>query len=495
MLKERASGILLHISSLPGKFGIGTFGKEAYEFVDFLKQANQKYWQILPLTTTSYGDSPYQSFSAVAGNTHFIDFDLLANEGLLTKEDYKNIDFGQDEEKVDYEKLYFNRRPILEKAVTNFLKSKNNISLLTKFEQENSWLVDFANFMAFKEYFDNKSLEEWTDKKLIERDTKTIKKYEDKLQNEITYHKVTQFFFFTQWSKLRTYANEQGIKIIGDMPIYVSRDSVEMWAKKDLFKTNKKGELEYIAGVPADGFSPDGQLWGNPIYDWAKHKKENYAWWIERLSDNFKLYDVVRIDHFKGFSAFWQIPATSNSALDGEWKQGVGIELFDTIKSKLGALNIIAEDLGVIDEDTEELLKESGFPGMKVMQFAFDGNINNPYLLDSHIENSVAYIGTHDNETTKSWFANQDEETREEVLEYFDCEDEENIVESMIGVLFESDSNLIIVTMQDLLNKDNSARMNTPGVASGNWSWRMKKEELTEERANFLTQLVKKNKR
>ncbi len=495
MLNKRSSGILMHISSLPSNGGIGTFGKEAYNFVDFLVETEQTYWQILPLTTTSYGDSPYQSFSAIAGNTNFIDFDLLVEENLLNKKDYENVDFGNNLEKVDYEKIYYNKRPILEKAVTNFLLKKENLLLLENFKKENNWVKDFAEFMAFKEYFNNESLENWSDKKVIKRDEKTLKSYLPKLKDKIAYYEVTQLFFFKQWQQLKKYANKNNIKIIGDMPIYVSKDSVEMWANSELFKLNEEGELEFIAGVPADGFSPTGQLWGNPIYDWEKQKENNFSWWIERLKQNFELYDVVRIDHFKGFSEFWQIPNGSETALTGEWKKGVGIELFNAIEKKLGALPIIAEDLGVIDEKTEQLLAETKFPGMKVVQFAFDGNINNPYLLDNHIKNSVAYIGTHDNETTKSWFENLSDEKKLEVAEYFDNNNRENIVEDIIKVIFESESNIVIITMQDLLNKDNNSRMNTPGTPSDNWQWRMLKEELTEEKKNFLREVTVENKR
>lgn len=492
---ERKSGILMHISSLPSNQGIGNFGKEAYKFVDFLVESGQSYWQILPLTTTSYGDSPYQSFSAYAGNPHFIDLDSLVEEGLIKKEDYKKLDFGQDKSRVDYEKVYTNRRPVLEKAVKKFLSKKENIKKLEDFEKDNSWLNNYAEFIAIKESFDNKSLEEWPDKKIIDRDKASLEKKVKKLKKEILFHKTVQYFFFSQWAKLKNYANEKGIKIFGDMPIYVSRDSVEMWTQKELFKTNKKGELSFVAGVPADDFSEDGQFWGNPIYDWKAQEKEGFTWWIERVKNSFKLYDTLRIDHFRGFSEYWQIKASSDTALKGAWRKGPGIKLFKAIEKELGKLDIIAEDLGIIDESTEELLKKSGFPGMKVLQFAFDGDINNTYLLDNHIENSVAYIGTHDNDTTISWYEELDEVRREEVADYLDKEENESISWAMIRVLQESDSRLTIIPMQDLLEKDGQARMNKPATTENNWQWRMLENELTQDRIDFLKKVTIENNR
>lgn len=493
MLNKRSSGIVMHISSLPSNVGIGTFGKEAYNFVDFLVSAKQTYWQILPLTTTSYGDSPYQSFSAIAGNTHFIDFDLLVQEGVLSRRDYEEVDFGSDLEKVDYEKIYYHRRPVLEKAVSNFLLRKESVVLLEEFKKTHSWVVDFSQFMAFKEFFNDEPLEKWSDPHVIDRNEHVVESYLPTLADKIRYHEVTQFFFFQQWKQLKQYANQNNIKIIGDMPIYVSKDSVEMWANKELFKLDENGKLEFVAGVPADAFSPTGQLWGNPIYDWEKHKANQYSWWITRFKQNFELYDIVRVDHFKGFSEFWQIPNGSETALEGEWQTGVGIDLFHAVETELGTVSIIAEDLGVIDEKTEQLLKETAFPGMKVMQFAFDDNINNPYLLDNHIPNSVAYIGTHDNETTKSWFENLSSQKQQEVADYFENQDREKIVEDIINVIFESESNTVMITMQDLLNKDHHARMNTPGTSSNNWQWRMLKEELTQEKRNFLRRVTEEN--
>jgi len=301
-MKKRASGVLMHITSLPGKQGVGTFGQEAYDFVDFLVETDQTYWQILPLTTTSYGDSPYQSFSATAGNTHLIDLELLSEQGYLDKKDFETVNFGDDLESVDYARIFELRRPILEKAVKAFLSQKENIEALAEFEKDTSWLQDFADFIAIKEFFDNKALQEWDDKAVVRREEKALETYRAKLKDAILYHKVTQYFFYQQWAKLKAYANENGIEIIGDMPIYVSADSVEVWTMPELFKVDSDKNPICIAGVPADEFSDDGQLWGNPIYDWKNHAKTNYAWWVYRIQEGFKLYDLLRIDHFKGRS-------------------------------------------------------------------------------------------------------------------------------------------------------------------------------------------------
>jgi len=349
----RSSGVLMHITSLPNAFGIGSFGQSAYDFVDFLVETKQTYWQILPLTTTSYGDSPYQSFSAIAGNTHFIDFDLLAQAGLLNTSDYASVNFGEDPTKVDYECIFHARRPILEIAVKNFLTKDAFRSDFQNFEKNNrTWLDDYAEFMAFKEYFSNKALQKWEDKQLIARQPKALEKYRTMLKEKIQYFKVTQYFFFQQWKALKAYANRKGIQIIGDMPIYVAADSVEVWTKPELFQLDAERNPRFVAGVPADQFSATGQLWGNPLYDWEAHKKQHYAWWIHRIEESFKIYDVLRIDHFKGFSDYWQVDGKADIAKYGCWQPGPGYDLFKAIKAQLGDLPIIAEDLGNIDDNT-----------------------------------------------------------------------------------------------------------------------------------------------
>ena len=486
---KRSSGVLMHITSLPGEFGIGTFGKSAYDFVDFLEETKQTYWQILPLTTTSYGDSPYQSFSAVAGNLNLIDFSLLKEEGLLEESDYSNVNFGDNPEKVDYALLFEARRPILEKAVANTTKNSEVLAEIEKFEAENSsWLADYAEYMAIKESFGYQSFIHW-DEDIKNGEEAAREKYRTELQDSIRYYTVTQYFFFKQWLALKEYANKKGIKIIGDMPIYVSADSVEMWTMPELFKVDENNEPLYVAGCPADDFSPTGQLWGNPIYDWAKHKEQGFSWWIYRVQESFKIYDVLRIDHFKGFSDFWQIDKDAENAVNGTWEAGPGIELFQKIKEQLGDLPIIAENLGFIDEKAEKLLDDSGYPGMKILQFAFPGedNLDRPH---HYTQNSVAYTGTHDNDVVNGWYEKLSESEKELVSEYLNRRDDEAITEAMIRGIYSSVSDYAIVTMQDLLDKDATSRMNVPSTVGGNWEWRMLAEDLTDERKEFLENIT-----
>ena len=488
-MTKRSSGVLMHITSLPGKFGIGTFGKSAYDFVDFLEETNQTYWQILPLTTTSYGDSPYQSFSAVAGNLNLIDFSLLKEDGLLEESDYANVNFGENPEKVDYALLFEERRPILEKAVANTSKNSEVLAEIEKFEAENSsWLADYAEYMAIKESFGYKSFIHW-DEDIKKGEETAREKYRTELQDSIRYYTVTQYFFFKQWLALKEYANEKGIKIIGDMPIYVSADSVEMWTMPELFKVDANNEPLYVAGCPADDFSPTGQLWGNPIYDWEKHKEQGFSWWIYRVQESFKIYDVLRIDHFKGFSDFWQIDKDAENAVNGTWEAGPGIELFQKIKEQLGDLPIVAENLGFIDAKAEKLLDDSGYPGMKILQFAFPGedNLDRPH---HYTQNSVAYTGTHDNDVVNGWYEKLSESERKLVSEYLNRRDDETITEAMIRGIYSSVSDYAIVTMQDLLDKDATSRMNVPSTVGGNWEWRMLVEDLTEERKEFLRNIT-----
>ena len=488
-MTKRSSGVLMHITSLPGEFGIGTFGKSAYDFVDFLEETKQTYWQILPLTTTSYGDSPYQSFSAVAGNLNLIDFSLLKEEGLLEESDYSNVNFGENSEKIDYALLFEVRRPILEKAVANTAKYSNVLAEIEEFEKDNSsWLADYAEYMAIKESFGYQSFIHW-DEDIKKGEKAAREKYRTELQDSIRYYTVTQYFFFKQWLALKEYANDKGVKIIGDMPIYVSADSVEMWTMPELFKVDENNEPLYVAGCPADDFSPTGQLWGNPIYDWEKHKEQGFSWWIYRVQESFKIYDVLRIDHFKGFSDFWQIDKDAENAVNGTWEAGPGIELFQKIKEQLGDLPIIAENLGFIDEKAEKLLDDSGYPGMKILQFAFPGedNLDRPH---HYTQNSVAYTGTHDNDVVNGWYEKLSESEQELVSEYLNRRNDETITEAMIRGIYSSVSDYAIVTMQDLLDKDATSRMNVPSTVGGNWEWRMLAEDLTEERKEFLKNIT-----
>ena len=478
-MKKRQSGVLMHISSLPGKYGIGSFGQAAYDFVDFLVRTKQRYWQILPLGTTSYGDSPYQSFSAFAGNTHFIDFDLLIEQGLLDASDVEGIDFGQDPTEVDYAKIFEQRRPLLEKAVQAFIKTGDWDDFSRFAEQNAAWLEVFAEYMAIKEHFDNLAWTEWPDEAIRRREAASLASYREKLADKLTYHRVTQYLFFKQWLKLKAYANEHHIEIVGDMPIYVAADSADVWAQPHFFKTDAVGKPTCVAGCPPDEFSETGQLWGNPIYDWEAMDKDGYAWWIERLRESFKIYDIVRIDHFRGFESYWEVPAGSETSASGKWVKGPDYKLFAAVKEALGDLNIIAEDLGFMTDEVIELRERTGFPGMKILQFAFnpdDESIDSPHLAPN---NSVMYTGTHDNNTVLGWYKDEiDDATRQYMAQYTNRKEYETVPHAMLRTIFASVSYMAIATMQDLLELDGSARMNLPSTIGGNWAWRMTAEEL-----------------
>ena len=488
----RSSGVLMHITSLPNAFGIGSFGQSAYEFVDFLVETKQTYWQILPLTTTSYGDSPYQSFSAIAGNTHFIDFDLLTQMGLLKEADYASVNFGDDPTSVDYERIFSARRPILETAVKNFLANQSFQADFQNFEKNNRlWLDDFAEFMAIKEHFGNQALQKWADKKAVARDPKTLEKYRTMLADQIQYFKVTQYFFFKQWGELKDYANQKGIKIIGDMPIYVAADSVEVWTKPELFQLDKERNPLFVAGVPADQFSATGQLWGNPLYDWEEHKKQGYTWWIHRIEESFKIYDVLRIDHFKGFSDYWQVDGKADIAKYGSWQPGPGYNLFKVVKEQLGDLPIIAEDLGNIDEKARKLLTDCNYPGMKILQFGFE-DVSGKSLDSPHycIPHSIAYTGTHDNDVTNGWYNGLTTQQQQYINDYTHRHNDESICQAMIRQLFATVNNTAIATMQDILDSPASSRMNVPSTIGGNWQWRMQKSDLTQDKKDFLAKMT-----
>ena len=484
-MKERQSGVLMHISSLPGKYGIGSFGKSAYDFVDFLVRTKQRYWQILPLGTTSYGDSPYQSFSAFAGNTHFIDFDRLIEEGLLTESELDGLDFGQDPRKVDYAKVFNNRRPVLEKAVKRFLE-RGDLAAYEKFVADNaSWLEVFVEYMAIKEHFDLKAWTEWPDAAVRRREASSLATYREKLADRLTYHRVTQYLFFKQWLELKNYANEHHIEIVGDMPIYVAADSADVWAQPHFFKTDAVGKPTCVAGCPPDEFSETGQLWGNPLYRWEYHRQTGYEWWLKRLSHCFKLYDAVRIDHFRGFDQYYSIPYGAEDATRGHWEQGPGIDLFNRVRQVLGEKEVIAEDLGYVTDSVRKLVYDSGFPGMKVLEFAFDSRDSgcaNDYLPHNYPENSVAYTGTHDNETLAGWFDSITKEEQNMVRDYL-CDHytpKKYLYKSLNSLVMRSKAALCVIPMQDYLGLDNHYRMNKPSTVGENWKWRLKKGELTD---------------
>ena len=490
-MKTRQSGVLMHISSLPSKHGIGSFGQAAYDFVDFLVASKQRYWQILPLGTTSYGDSPYQSFSAFAGNTHFIDLDKLVEEGYLAPEDLKDLDLGSDPSKVDYAKIYVGRRPLLEKAVAQFLAEEPDPAYQVFLEENAWWLETFAEYMAIKEYFDNLSWLDWPAEDIQRRQEHALVYYRELLADKFDYFRVTQYFFFKQWAVLKAYANDKHIEIVGDMPIYVAADSADMWANPHLFKTDEKGQPYSIAGVPPDAFSADGQLWGNPIYDWEAMERDGYSWWVARLRESFKIYDVVRIDHFRGFESFWEIPAGSETAATGVWAKGPGNKLFDAVKAQLGELNIIAEDLGYMTQEVIDMREATGFPGMKVIQFAFDPqheSIDSPH---SASNNSVMYTGTHDNDTILGWYEKEaSPEVKDYLALYTNKRDDETVNHAMLRTIFASTSFMAIATMQDLLGLGSEARMNLPGTMGDNWTWRMTADQLTPQVSQDLLDLT-----
>ena len=498
-MHNRSLGILLPIFSLPSKYGIGTFGKEAYKFIDFLRSAGQSYWQILPLGPTSYGDSPYSSFSVFAGNPYFIDLEVLEEEGFISKAYLETIDFNNNDECIDYKKLFDTRYEILKKAYVN----KGKFLCLTSFTEHNKWVLDYALFMALK--YENNQLPwyKW-DEMLAKRDAIAIERIKNELKDEINFWIFLQYVFFNQYFKLKEYANNSGISIIGDIPIYVAEDSVDIWAERKLFMTDENNLPACIAGVPPDDFSDEGQLWGNPVYNWEYLKETEFEWWINRIDFSLRLYDVVRIDHFRGFDEFWAVPYGSENAINGRWLPAYGKELFQKINERLGSINIIAEDLGIITDSVVKLKKDLGFPGMKVLQFAFDGNPCNPYLPDNYEENSVAYTGTHDNDTLKGWFEKLDDIEKQYVLDTLnineknnDNDDEknrDNVIYELIKALYKSKACLCIIPMQDFICLGSKARINTPSTFGNNWCWKLKGTMITDELAEKIKDIADETK-
>lgn len=490
---QRTAGILLPVSSLPSAYGIGCFSKEAYDFVDWLKEAGQTYWQILPLGVTSYGDSPYQSFSAFAGNPYFIDLDALVQEGALTAQECGAVNFGRKAADIDYKRLYQGRGQLLRLAYSRSDISKNEA--YRAFCAKNAWwLEDYALFMAVKDRFEGKPWTEWAEDIRL-RWQNAMDYYHRELYFEVEYHKYLQFKFDEQWRKLKAYANAKGIHIIGDIPIYVSMDSADAWAAPQLFQLNDQNLPTAVAGCPPDGFSPTGQLWGNPLYRWQAHRETGYQWWITRLWYCFEMYDVVRIDHFRGFDEYFSIPYGSDTALTGHWEKGPGIELFRAVEHALGKREIIAEDLGYVSDSVRQLVQDSGFPGMKVLEFAFDSRDTgsaSDYLPHNYPVNSVAYTGTHDNETLVSWYQNIQPEERRLVREYL-CDEatpDEQLNKSLIALVMRSAAAYCIVPLQDWLGLDNACRLNTPSTVGTNWRWRVKKTQLGKKLQQEILQMT-----
>jgi len=479
---KRSAGILLHPTSLPGKYGIGDLGNDAFKFVDFLKEAGQTLWQVFPLGPTGYGDSPYQCFSAFAGNPLLISPDKLKEDGFLSDKDLENPP-KFDPVKIDYGSVIEYKKSILKKAFQNFKKNSNGLEDgFEKFCKEHKdWLDDFALFMALKDAHDGKEWIKW-EKGLVHREPRELAKWKEKLNDEILYHKFVQFNFFRQWKAIRNYANENGVKIIGDMPIFIAYDSADLWANKELFTVDEDGKLETVAGVPPDYFSPTGQLWGNPLYRWKVMEKDDFLWMRKRFASLYELIDIIRIDHFRGFDAFWEIPGKAKTAAKGRWVKAPGEKLFNTLKKYLGDVPILAEDLGVITPEVEALRDRFGFPGMKILQFAFGTDMETKFLPHNHVPNCVVYTGSHDNDTTRAYFETAKKENSDiyehaqKYLNYYG----DDIVDELIRTAYASVAKFVVIPMQDILKLGGGARMNFPSKLGGNWAWRFTWDQLDE---------------
>ena len=484
MLDKRASGVLMHISSLPGDTGIGTMGKYAYKFVDYLEKYGQTYWQMLPICPTGYGDSPYQSFSTFAGNPYFIDFEILESDGLLDHSDWEDINWGESRQSIDYGTLYTERNKVFAK-----IQEKFNRNIPADFESYCStnsfWLDDYALFMAVKDEHKGKPFSEWeNDIKLREPDAVGI--WTERCKERIQYYKMLQYLFFRQWYALKRYANDRGIKIIGDIPIYVASDSSDVWTNPKQFMLQDDLTPVEVAGCPPDAFSADGQLWGNPVYNWEYQKDTGYAWWKQRISESLKIYDVIRIDHFRGFDEYYCIPFGSPNAKGGQWRKGPGAALFAEIKKEFGSLNIIAEDLGYLTPSVIQMLKDVGFPGMKLLQFAFDSREGSNYIPYLYEHNSVVYTGTHDNDTILGWTKSAKAEDVAFAKRYLRADSDDGLRKEMMLCALTSVANTCILCMQDLIGLAGEARMNHPSTVGSNWKWRATEDQLTDLQFDFL---------
>jgi len=498
----RSSGVLLHPTSLPGRYGIGDLGDSAYRFADFLLQSGQRLWQVLPLGPTGYGDSPYACYSAFAGNTLLISFERLLKLGLLVENDLS--DFVQSPaDVVDFERVHVNSNKLLAHAFERF-KGLSNDAMTSAFERfqksETAWLDDYALFRALKDAHSGTLWNEW-ESELVTRESSAIAAAQEKLRNEIEAQQFYQFLFFSQWYELKSYCNQRGIRIVGDIPIFVALDSADVWTNPEQFKLDKNLRPTVVAGVPPDYFSDTGQFWGNPIYNWERMQADGFDWWVKRVRAAFQMFDIVRVDHFRGFAAAWEIPAEDKTAERGRWVEVPGRELFEAIRTRLGELPIIAEDLGVITPDVEQLRDGLGFPGMHVLQFAFGSDATNTDLPHNYTRNLVVYTGTHDNDTTVGWFtsgegkgstrgADEIDREREFCLRYLNSDGRE-INWDFIRAALASVADVAIVPLQDLLGLGNEARMNLPNSTSGNWTWRFEEEVLTEEIGTRLRDLTR----
>ena len=495
MLKDRTCGILLHITSLPSEFGIGDLGPEAYKFADFMLQSGFTYWQILPLNPVEgkSGYSPYSGLSAFAGNPLLISPTLLYDEGYLTQDDIIHQEkFSKD--KVDFEDVIPLKVEMLDKAFQSFETDPTHrqAGIFRKFCQENEgWLENYAEYMAIKNHFERQPWYEWPDP-VRDREKHTMKKLRKKLRNMIQKEKFLQFVFFQQWETLKQYCKDRGIRFFGDIPFYVGYDSADVWAHPEIFKLNKDKSMKCVAGVPPDYFSETGQLWGMPIFDWKKLRKNNYRWWMQRLSHNLEMFDLIRLDHFRAFSAYWEVPAEETTAIPGKWKKGPGKRFFRKLSKRYPKLPIIAEDLGDIDQPVYDLMDAFDLPGMKVLLFAFgEGMPQNGYIPHHHVKNSVVYTGTHDNNTCRGWFASTDDETRQRLATYLNRSmNEKSAAGHMVRMAMSSVSRLCIIPAQDFLNLGQEAMMNVPSTAQGNWLWRLQPKKANEKLAQKIQDMV-----
>ena len=480
----RQSGILMHITSLPGPYGVGTMGKSAYDFVDFLEKAGQSCWQILPLSPTGYGDSPYQSFSAGAGNPYLIDLETLVSQGLLKPEEPAAVDWGDDPGRVSYGKLYDQRGKLLHTAFGRFTPDEDYEAFLAESAQ---WLPDYALFMALKEKHGGAPWLSWEEDLRLRRED-ALERAREENREEIRYQCFVQYQFRKQWRALRAYANGKGIKLVGDIPIYVSPDSSDLWTHPELFQTDGQMHLTQVAGCPPDAFAADGQLWGNPLYDWPVHKATGFAWWKQRMKHATSIYDVVRIDHFRGFESYYSIPAGNKTAAGGHWEKGPDRDFINAMHENLGEGGIIAEDLGYLTPEVKAMLSASGYPGMKIMQFAFDSRESGNYLPHTYHHNSVVYTGTHDNVTTEGWRTNASAEDVAYACRYLRCQPEE-LTEAMICACLASVSDTAVIPLADWLHLGSEARINTPSTQGSNWQWRLTCP-LPEALAGHIAQLT-----
>lgn len=475
---KRSSGILMPISALPAPGGIGTLGESARRFADFLAEAGQSWWQILPVGPTSYGDSPYQSFSTYAGNPYFIDLSELCADGLLEPAEITAVTWGDRADRIDYERLYRYRFDLLGRAAGRGLA--RDAAAVARFESENAdWLPDYALFMAIKRHFDMRSWIEWPDPGIRLRRPAAMAEYRSRLAPDIRLFTYIQFLFFRQWQVFRDYARSRGVGIIGDLPIYVAMDSADVWAAPELFQLDDRNIPTEVAGVPPDSFTADGQLWGNPLYNWAAMKQDGYAWWVRRIAGAARLYDVLRIDHFRGLESYWAVSYGETTAKRGRWVKGPGMDLMAVLNRRFPGLCFIAEDLGYLTPAVRRFLADSGLPGMKVLQFAFDGRESGNYLPHTYTPHCVCYAGTHDNTTLQGWAREADPRDIETARRYLGLNDEEGFNWGILRGGMSSVADLFIAQMQDYLNLGADARMNTPGTLSGNWQWRMLPDAIT----------------